>query len=236
MVNGKLPEDLGLNMPHDFIISNTDTDSIMFSKRDGSPFSLEEQSSLIKEINALMPEMIVWDHDGIYQTVLILKAKNYALWDGKKIKIKGSALKGSAREIALKSFIDKTIELLLNDQKEEVVVLYNNTVKSVFTIQDIHPYCSKKTVTQKLYDSDRTNEKNVLEAIGDTKVQLGDKIWVYFDLEGKLKLKEAWNNDHDPWKLVAKLFNTIKIFKSVIDITQYPNYSLKKNRKLIEEL
>ncbi|NJO65080.1 MAG: hypothetical protein HC836_45320 [Richelia sp. RM2_1_2] len=52
---------------------------------------------------------------GIFEKVIIFKAKNYILWDGKKVKSKGSALRSGNREVALKEFINETVKILLED-------------------------------------------------------------------------------------------------------------------------
>jgi DNA polymerase I len=97
-----------------YIIPNGDTDSISFCTQDMRPFSKEEQSSLLKEINSLYPPTISWEHDGIFSRMVIIKVKNYILKteDG-KVKIKGSALRSPNREPALSEFINKVIEVLL---------------------------------------------------------------------------------------------------------------------------
>ena len=92
-----------------------DTDSISFCKPDHSPFTEEEQQNLLNELNSLYPEKIKWDHDGIYDVVVIVRAKNYILKkDGKVIK-KGSALKSSKTEPKMKEFINEIIEVLLEE-------------------------------------------------------------------------------------------------------------------------
>ena len=101
---------------HDFKIANLDTDSISFSKQDGSVFSKQEQTCLLEELNSLFPPTIRWEHDGIFSRVVVIKAKNYILKsESGKVKIKGSALKATGREPALKEFINKVIDSYLKD-------------------------------------------------------------------------------------------------------------------------
>ena len=66
---------------YNYILGPIDTDSVSFSKPDGSPFTEEEQHSLLNEINNLMPKKIRYSHDGYFKTVVVLKAKNYILED-----------------------------------------------------------------------------------------------------------------------------------------------------------
>src|SRR5579885_2518145 len=90
-----------LKKQHDFILGPVDTDSISICKQDGSEFTSQEQQNLIDEINSYLPKYIVYANDGYFNKVIILKAKNYILYDGKKIKKKGSSLKSSKIEKGL---------------------------------------------------------------------------------------------------------------------------------------
>lgn len=219
---------------YNFKLVNADTDSITVCKQDGSPFSDEENKDLLLELNSLFPKEISWEPDGQFESVVVLKAKNYILWDGKKKKIKGSALRGSAREKALAEFIGKFSDLLLEQRFDDLVALYDTYTKEITNIKDITRWSSKKTVTEKVLNPERTNEQKVLDALAGTEYSVGDKRYFYFStLNKSLKLQDQWCNDHDIDVLLKKLHNTVKIFDSVIDLSQFPNYSLKKNRKLL---
>lgn len=224
---------------HDFRIANADTDSIMFCRNDMLPFSREEQYQLIEEINSLLPEKIRMAHDGYFTNVVIIKAKNYSLKDESgKVKIKGAALKGTTKAKALQKYLLEIINLLLTDKQNEIVDLYHKYVKEAMNLSDISDWCNKKTVSAKVLNPERTNEKNILEAMGD-KVEdysEGDKIWTYFDVDGKLQLRENWNKDHDPYKLLQSLWDTTKIFETVLDIKLFEKYHLKTKRKLLETI
>lgn len=107
----------------------------------------------------------------------------------------------------------------------------------------------------------RKNEKDIWDAIkNENDRQEGNKILLYpvilgYDVKpggvsektGKplkdkvkevtgLKLAKYWSNDHDVLKLVDRVYNTLKIFKTVLDMDQYLDYTAKKNLKLLEEL
>jgi DNA polymerase, archaea type len=217
-----------------FKIVNADTDSISFCKNDSSEFTNIEQIELLKEINLLCPEKIIWENDGIFSKIIIVKAKNYILQtpDG-KVKIKGSGLKATMKEKALQQFIKEVINLLLDNKQEELINLYNNYVHKICTLKDITPWCSRKTITHSVLNPERTNEQKVFDAINESEVQEGDKILVYFTKEGTIKQAKDWQNDHDPYKLLEKLFKTVSIFESVVDKKQFINYNLKKKRVLL---
>jgi hypothetical protein len=217
---------------HDFILGPCDTDSISFCKPDFSPFSEEEQQFLIDEINAQMPEFIRYAHDGYFKSAVVLKAKNYILKDYKnKIKMKGSALKASQKEPFLKEFIDGFTKLLLDEEYDKLLPLYNQYVQEILNVKDIKRFSSKKTVTDKVLNPEHTTQQNILDAIQGLNLALGDKVYVYFNKEGKLKEVSRWQNDHDIPKLLERLYKTAVIFENVIDLSQFKNFKLKKNQK-----
>jgi len=221
---------------YSFKLVNLDTDSISICKPDGSPFSNEERSRLLKELNSIMPEHISWDDDGYFPSVVIIKAKNYVLYDGNKTKIKGSALKATTKELALKEFINNVLNILLGLDDKNLTDLYYSYVKEIYNMKDISRWSSKKTISTKVLNPERTNESRVLDAIENSDYREGDKIRVYFTLDGSLKLEENWNNDHDTTKLVEKLFKTVKIFETVLDIEAFPNFKLKRNQELLKSI
>jgi DNA polymerase elongation subunit (family B) len=221
---------------NDFIIVNADTDSISITHKDGGGLSEDEQQQILSMINSLFPERIKFEHDGYYDVVLVLKAKNYALKQGEKVKIKGSALKASMKEHALQDFITTSIKLLLNDKSSDVLALYNDYAKEITNLKDITRWSSKKTVTDKVLNPERLNEEKVLDAIEGTEYVEGDKIRVYFTTSKSLKLEEKWEKDHDVDTLLNKLHSTVKVFDSVLDIKQFPNYKLKKSKVLLTNL
>ena len=222
---------------HDFQLVNADTDSISFCRRDGTPFSKEEQTALLAELNSLYPEKINWEHDGIFKKVVVLKAKNYILQteDG-KVKTKGSAIKATLKEPALKEFINRTVQLILDD-KDEFKALYDSYVKEILNITDISRWCSKKSITAAVLDPKRTNEQKVFDIIQGKELVEGDKIYIYFKEDGSLSLREDFANDHCRKTLLKKLYNTSEVFESVLMTEElYLNYSLKRNQKALEAM
>jgi DNA polymerase elongation subunit (family B) len=219
-----------------FTVVNGDTDSISISYNN-EELSEDDRKNILECINSLFPEKIRFADDGYFKHGCILKAKNYALEDyNGKIKIKGSALKASSKEKALKKFVNDVIVLLLHSESEKVLSLYNNIVKEIFTLTKIDDWTSKKTVTAKVLAGERTTEEKILTAISGTEYKEGDKVWVYFKEDQSLGLRETWKRDHDKITLVKKLFKTIEIFDAVLNVEQFPNYSLKKNKKLLDDL
>lgn len=220
-------------MQHNFIIANGDTDSIAFKKPDQSAWTDAERAALLLELNALMPQNIVWKDDKAYRRLIVFKAKNYVMDDGKKVKIKGSALKGSKKEPALKEFINEVIDLLLKDKKDQVLFLYLRKAAEIMNLEDISRWCFKVTVTKKVLDPQATFQKKIAEAIGTMPVSEGDKVYLFFREDGSLCVREKFRRDHDQSKLLGKLRDTLEVFGNVFDVDLFPDLTLKKNRELL---
>lgn len=231
-----LQKALDFAVEHNFVTVNADTDSVSLAFDDMSEISKETRKEILEAINAMYPEKIRWEDDGYYQALLILKAKNYVLKDETgKIKIKGSALKSSKTEKALKEFMGEIITCLLNDKESEIVNIYHKYIREVYNLKDISRWTSKKTITESVLNPQRTNEQKVLDAIDVDDVQMGDKIYVFFAEDSSLKLENNWTNNHHRGKMIAKLWNTLKIFQNILDLSGYKKYHLK-NKKIQTEL
>ena len=220
---------------HNFIIGPTDTDSISFCKEDFGSFSEEERNSLLKELNSLFPEGLVWEDDGYYECVVAIKSKNYVLYDGKTIKIKGSALKATTKEPALKEFINRTIESMIFN-KNNYVDLYNEYVLEINNITDIKRWSTRKTITEKVLSSERTNEEKVRDAIEDSEYVEGDRAYFYFKPDESLGLIEHFDGSYHKDKLYEKLYKTACVFETIIPKETFINYKLKRSKILLEGL
>lgn len=269
------------------ILVNCDTDSIMIAKPDGSAWSKEEQAKFLEVMNQQFPEKINWAHDGIYSAVVVIKSKNYALLPdismckpkdldengNPKIKLKGSSIRDQKKEPACREMMEKVIEALIYDRKDEVAGIYRKYVTEAMNVKDITRWCSKKSVTESVMACEgyteadilnkkiRKNEAVVWDAVKHIEgLQQGDKIYLYpvilgnkiipgevsaktgkklkdkvIELTG-LRLKNEWKNDEDKLKLVERVYATISIFESVLDMEQIIDYTLKKNQHLLSEL
>jgi len=229
-------------MSYNFILGPVDTDSISICKPDMSPFTEEEQQSLINEINALMPQKIQYAHDGYFQRCVALKAKNYVLFDGKKIKIKGSALKSSTKSPRLKQFVKDVINIMCyaetdDERNTKLLGVYNEIVKEVNYLQDIKPWASRKTLSSTMKTSTRTNETKVMDALVGSNYTEGDRFFTFFLNNDNLCLVENFTGDYNKTRLFKSIHDTISIFDTVLDVKNlFPNYALKRNQKLLEAL
>lgn len=140
----------------------------------------------------------------------------------------------------------------------DIIDINRWTTKKTVTKPILNP---ERANEQKPKDAiDEAIEKGIIDGI-----QEGDKIWVYTAIDGtkqkmvkgvpqfyKSKARkgepmlveksinrfpELWNGkDHDKWHYVGRVHATLELFESIIDDEQYPNYSAKKKRKLLEEI
>jgi DNA polymerase I len=250
----------GTSIPERFQLTNCDTDSIMFNKLDMEGFTEDERKSLLDELNSLYPDLIRFEDDGYFHTVICLKAKNYVLYDGKKIKMKGSSIKDQKKEPALKEMLDAMLDDIIFNKAQGLQQIYHKYIMEALNPTDIKRWCQKKTLTKSITNcatdpTARTNEKVIWEAVKDKQLQEGDKFYVYPTIlektiettelkNGKTKEKEIiikglrevsdWSNDHDSDKLVERVVSTVDILSNVVDKDLFLDYSLKKNRPLLE--
>jgi hypothetical protein len=224
------------NTDGNFKVFGCDTDSIIFSKRDGSEISEQEQQSILDKVNSLFPDKIKFEDDGYYPSVIVFKAKNYVLFDGKEKKIKGSALKDQKKEPAIKEFQSAIIESILAGRNDYAEIYYS-FVREAMDVKDMSRWSSKKSLTQKVFSSPRTNEKKVRDAIEGTDYREGDKVYVYFKSDESLGLVENFDGEYHKTKLLAKLHQSTKLFKSVLPTQEiFLNYALKKNKNILENI
>lgn len=249
-----------MRVQHNYNLSGLDTDAVSFYKPDMSPFTQEEQDSLIDEINSLLPDMIRYAHDGYYDSVVVLKAKNYVTQQGSKIKMKGSSIVDAKKEPALREFIKEVVNDLLATSGENVPSIYKKYAKEAYDIQDISRWATKKSITKAVLTSERANETKVKDALGNDAFQEGDKVYLYSAIDGMkqdsrkgelvflkngspkmvenhiLKKIDRWSGDHDKLHYVERVYQTLKIFENVVDMNRTIKYHLKSNIKLLEDL
>jgi len=229
-------------MIYNFQICNTDTDSISFCTENQKYIVKRAREELVKEINEISPEFMEWADDGYYKKFIILKAKNYITQDEDgKVKYKGSGLKSSKLEPALKEFLYKIIDSILNETYNYSEI-YQEYVNEILNLKDIKRWVSKKTISNKTMTSERSNETKIKYAIQGKEYVEGDKVSTYFKKDGSLSLIEDYKNDHDPEQLLGRLYSVSKIFTGkdqkthgIIPKETFLNYSLKKNFKLLQE-
>lgn len=186
---------------HNLKLINVDTDAILVQKQEGGEWTSEEQYNFLNELNAQFPEKIKFDHDGYFDAVIVVKAKNYILKEhgSNKVKVKGSAFKSATKEPAVALLMQDIVNAILDEKMDTLVSIYEKYVQEVLNIQDINRWCAKKTITEAVlncegyekYNKDqlkqkeiRTNEIVIWDAIKNEElIQQGDKIHLYPKME-----------------------------------------------------
>ena len=104
---------------HGCTILEADTDGIYLS----SERYFENPDALLQLVATILPPGIELEYDGRYTAMFCYKAKNYALYDGKKITLRGSALRSRGIEPYLKRLSDQLIRFLVGASPESPVPL-----------------------------------------------------------------------------------------------------------------
>ena len=94
---------------HGCRILEADTDGIYLSSED----HFDEPEELLALVVADLPPGIELEFDGRYEAMFCYKAKNYALYDGGRIVLRGSALRSRGIEPFLQRLTDQLIRFLL---------------------------------------------------------------------------------------------------------------------------
>jgi DNA polymerase, archaea type len=100
-------------------ILEADTDGIYLSSHE----YFERPQDLLAKMAPVIPQGIELEFDGSYAAMFCYKAKNYALYDGEHIIIRGSALRSRGIEPYLKKLGDQLIRYLVGAEKDSPVAL-----------------------------------------------------------------------------------------------------------------
>jgi DNA polymerase elongation subunit (family B) len=104
---------------HGCEILEADTDGIYLS----SPSDYDRPEGLLERVRATLPPGIELEFDGRYAAMFCYKAKNYALYDGEKITLRGSAFRSRGIEPFLQRLTDQMISFLLGAEPDSPVAL-----------------------------------------------------------------------------------------------------------------
>lgn len=218
---------------NNFILSCVDTDAVTFGKPDGTMFTKEEIQKLNVGLNSLNGEYIKWDFEDSYKKLIAIRTKNYILLNqDNKLTIKGSALKASTKSPKMKQFIKDIIQSILDETS--YIEIYERYVAEIANITDISQWAVRKTIGDKIMTGERRNETNVRDAIAGTEIVAGDRCYVFFLENGDLCLTQNFNGDYSKDRLYQQVYDSMKVFSTVLDMTPILNYKLKKNKKYLK--
>ena len=114
---------------HGCTILEADTDGIYLS----SESYFESPEMLLGLVAPILPAGIELEHDGRYAAMWCYKAKNYALYDGTKVTLRGSALRSRGMEPFLKKLSDRLINYLVGASPESPVPLVEDYRRRLLT-------------------------------------------------------------------------------------------------------
>ena len=236
----------------EFSIVNADTDSISFVKVDGKKFTPEETEDIVDEINEVCDEdfgeFIRYEDDGLFDTFVVLKTKNYAMKKNKAYvkkgkspySYKGSSIKDKKAEPALIQYKKDILHLFLDKKQDHFIDLYRDTILRTLEIgtedEPIESWANKKTITKAVLQNDDKTGRDVREACKDIEIQLEDKIQIYKTNEDNLKLTKNYDNDHNAMHYISRVYACTDIFKNIIDMNLIPKYSNAGNKELLKKL
>jgi DNA polymerase I len=101
------------------VILEADTDGIYLA----SDAWYDQPETLLEKVGAGLPDGIDLEWDGRYPAMLCYKAKNYALYDGQRVVVRGSALRSRGMEPFLRELTDTLIAWLLGASENDPVKL-----------------------------------------------------------------------------------------------------------------
>lgn len=220
-------------------VVGADTDAVWFTKETEEPFNEEEIKEFIAKINTIFPENIKFDMDGYFPKFIILKTKNYIMYDGKNIKLKGSSLKSSTLEPALKSMLKEMIEALVFDRKHDLIDIYNKYIKDACNITDMKPWAKKISISTATIESERSNETRVIDALtrSNKPISEGDRHYIFFKTDKEMELCENFNGEYHLDAFLKKIYSTTERFETILPIKEmFPKYHNVGNKQALFEL
>lgn len=223
-----------------YTLVNVDTDS--FSYTNGIKPTIEEFQQEIDELNNLYPSLIRWEEDGIFDKIIVVKAKNYVMLSEGKVKYKGSSIKDQKKEPALRKLLNECFDSMLSE-KDNIKELYELYCRKALNIDNINDWVVKRTVTKSVLNETTPGQANINAALKGRKFSEGDKIWLYVGEDpenpGNVNKKtyhliEDFSGEYHKWHYVKRVYDTIRILENLIDIKQFKKYHNKTNRSILE--
>jgi DNA polymerase, archaea type len=108
-------------------VLEADTDGLYVE----APDFYDAPETLLEEAQAALPEGIELELDGRFPAMFCYKAKNYALYDGEHVKVRGSALRSRGTEPFLKELTDRLIAHQLGLEEEPPETLLRRLAESI---------------------------------------------------------------------------------------------------------
>lgn len=173
-------------------VLEADTDGLYLAPPEG----LREPGELLAQVADLLPEGIALEHDGTYEAMFVYKAKNYALREGDRILVRGSALRSRGMEPFVKELTQGLIRHLLGLEEtapQERIQATRQAIEShalsVSQVAKSEHLSQSPAAYQKAVEGSRKPRRASLEAAlqMDPSPRMGDRITFYLtELPGRL--------------------------------------------------
>jgi len=112
---------------HECTILEADTDGIYLS----SEKFFDRADELLALVAPVLPAGIELEYDGRYAAMFCYKAKNYALYDGRKVTFRGSALRSRGMEPYLRRLTDQLVNFLVGASPDSPLLLVEDYRKKL---------------------------------------------------------------------------------------------------------
>ncbi len=130
---------------HGAVILEADTDGIYLS----SEAYFDEPDTLLALVSPILPAGIELEFDGKYPAMWCYKAKNYALYDGTRITLRGSALRSRATEPYLRKLSRQLIHFLVGESAESPLALLDEYRKRLSNLSlGVEELAKSETLSQ----------------------------------------------------------------------------------------
>jgi DNA polymerase elongation subunit (family B) len=223
---------------HGCTILEADTDGIYLSSEE----YFARPDALLALVAPILPEGIELEYDGCYQAMFCYKAKNYALHDGRKITLRGSALRSRGIEPYLKKLSDQLIKFLLGASPESPLVLLEDYRRRLRAREvPVADLAKSETLSQNpdVYDRLIAAGGKPRRASAEAALQLavrprmGERVTYYITAKAKgrtsdwqrarpLALFDAASAPYDPDYYTEKLDDWLKRYGAFIGATSQP--------------
>ena len=210
-----------------------DTDGVYFVVPPGIETERDEHD-FVDALSGELPEGIHLSHDGRFQGMISLKAKNYILIDfSGRLIIKGSSLRSRRDERVFREFVRKLAPLLINRQSGAASALYSEFADRLQAGQfDRGEICRRETVTERTFAN--PNLRRLAAAAQGC--ETGERIAVYQRNDGSLARIENYANDEDRGYLLRRLHDMAGRFRGLFGEFEFDRLFPLRKRSAGEQL
>jgi len=202
----------------------------------------EEPERLLEKVRPVLPEGIDLEFDGFYPAMFCYKAKNYALYDGEKILVRGSALRSRGTEPFLKELTNLLIAHQLGLSETSPIERIGEMREAIQTAtMPVEKLARSEYLSQnpesyaKAIEGSRKPRRASLEVAlkSERPLRMGDQV-KYYIAPGEKKREPDWqraralesfdpeNAPYDPGYYLRKLDDWLKRYGEFVEGSSIP--------------